>query len=173
VSQALYTTGNLSANIIHTSQSLIFNKETSTSADKEYGELLAASAFPTNKKEEGALFCGITSLREIYEVISLEDAMTILRKHLSEEVIEGIKDEVDIRKLGAFILWFESLFGDIIHIIDMFPFDDIESGRLAFIEIDLDCNKKMGLKLSIPIKAYMNSEGFNDISRKVALICQK
>ena len=129
--------------------------------------------FSIIKREDAAPSYTITSLREIYEVISLKDAIDILRKYLSDDVIEIIKDEVDIRKLGAFILWFESLINDIIHIIDMFPFDDIESERLAFIEIDLDCGKRTGLKLSIPIKAYMNSEGFNDISRKVALICQK
>ena len=92
---------------------------------------------------------------------------------MSDDLIEIIEDEVNIRKFTAFILWFEGLFGDIIHIVEIFPFPDIESEKLAFIEFDLDCDKKMSLKLSKAIKAYMNSEGFDDISRKVALICQK
>jgi len=115
----------------------------------------------------------LMSLREIYNAITIQDVMDILRKYLSEDVIEIIKDEVDIRKLSAFILWFEDLFGDTIHIVKMFPFPDIETEKLAFVEIDLDCDKKIGLKLSKLIKAYMNSEGFNDISKKVALICQR
>ena len=115
----------------------------------------------------------LTFLREIFNVMTIQDAIDILRKYLNEDAIEIIKDEVDIRKLSAFILWFEDLFGDIIHIVKMFPFPDIESEKLAFIEIDLDCDKVTGLKLSKVIKAYMNSEGFNDISRKVALICQR
>lgn len=116
---------------------------------------------------------GLTSLREIYNAITIQDAVDILRKYLSEDAIEIIKDEVDIRKLSAFILWFEDLFGDIIHIAKMFPFSDVESEKLAFVEIDLDCDKNTGLKLSKVIKAYMNNEGFNDLSRKVALICRR
>lgn len=165
MSQALHTTGNSSINTVNTYQPTIFNNE--------YGELLASSTFSIIKKEEGALSYDIISLRGIYEMISLEYAMITLRKHLSEDIIEGIKDEIDIRKLGAFILWFESLFGDTIHIIEIFPFPDIESGKLAFIEIDLDCDEKISLKLSKAIKAYMNQEGFENLSGKVALICQK
>jgi len=116
---------------------------------------------------------GLTSLREIYNAITIQDAVDILRKYLNEDAIEIIKDEVEIRKLSAFILWFEDTFGDIIHIVKMFPFPDVESEKLAFIEIDLNCDKNTGLKLSKMIKAYMNSEGFNDLSRKVTLICQK
>jgi len=115
----------------------------------------------------------LMSLREIYNAITIQEAMDILRKYLSEDAIEIIKDEVDIRKLSAFILWFEDQFCDIIHIVKMFPFPDVESEKLAFVEIDLDCDKKTGLKMSKVIKAYMNSEGFNDLSRKVALICQR
>jgi len=138
------------------SQSTNFNEEVYVFTDKQSSNL------------------GIgTNLREIYNEISIRDAITILKKHLSDDVIEIIEDEVNIRKLAAFILWFESLLGDIIHIVEIFPFPDFESEKLAFIEIDLDCEEKISLKLSKPIKAYMNSEGFNDISRKVALICQK
>jgi len=138
------------------SQSMNFNEEVYVSTDKQSSNL-----------EIG------TNLREIYNEMSILDAITILKKHLSDDVIDIIEDEVNIRKLATFILWFENLFGDIIHIVEIFPFPDIESEKLAFIEIDLDCDKNISLKLSIPIKAYMNSEGFNDISRKVALICQK
>jgi len=164
MNQALYTPGNSSPNIVLTYQSTIFNQE--------YGKLLEVSTFPIKKREEAPSY-GIASLREIYEIISLKDAMNVLRKHLSDDIIEGIKDEINIRKLGAFVLWFESLFGDTIHIIEMFPFPDIESGKSAFIEIDLDCDERISLRLSKAIKAYMNQEGFDDLSGKVALICQK
>jgi len=165
MSQALYILGNSSSNSMLTSRSPIFSEE--------YGKLSETLTFSIKQREEGVLSYGIMSLRGIYEIISLECAIDILRKHLSEDIIEGIKEEIDIRKLGAFILWFESLFGDTIHIIEIFPFPDIESGKLAFIEIDLDCDEKISLKLSKAIKAYMNQEGFENLSGKVALICQK
>jgi len=125
------------------------------------------------RADDAKTFAQLSSLREIYNAVTAQDAMEILRKYMNDDAIGIIEDEVDIRKLSAFILWFEKLFGDIIHIVKMFPFPDVESEKLAFIEIDLDCDKEMGLKLSKAIKAYINSEGFNDISRKVALICQK
>ena len=86
------------------SQSTNFNEEVYVSTDKQSSNL------------------GIgTNLREIYNEMSILDAITILKKHLSDDVIEIIEDEVNIRKLAAFILWFESLLGDIIHIVEIFP----------------------------------------------------
>ena len=112
------------------------------------------------------------SLREIYDLITEQDAINTLRKYTSYDMIEMIKEEIDIRKLGAFISWFEKQYEDI-HIIDIYPVYDVdETGDFIFVEIDLYCDENGNLELSKEVKAYMREQGFTDLAGHVALICK-
>jgi len=99
----------------------------------------------------------------------------ILKNYVKEELIDKIEENVSLVDLTSFLLWLDSILEPLnIHIVDVFPFPDAETGEVLFMAVELKgCNSRdVWRALSRFIKGEMIKEGFKDLAGEIGLICR-
>lgn len=118
------------------------------------------------------------SIRQLYDMVKAlkeEDALTMLNQHIgASEAIDAIKrlEFLDLRKLISMVIWLTTVLKFRVSSIDLV--EDLETRQPQFVGVYIeDCDWDDWKILSRAIKKQLNSEGFEDIARQVALICKQ
>jgi len=114
-------------------------------------------------------------IREMLSKTRKDEVIQILKNYVKEELVDEIEENVSLVDLTSFLLWLDGILEPLnIHIVDVFPFPDAETGETLFIGVELKgCNSRdVWRALSRFIKDKMIKEGFKDLASEIGLICR-
>ena len=125
---------------------------------------------------------GATPISLFYDALQpmrTECILALLARYLPRdsagvEVARHIAEEgfADLRQLASLLLWLANAVG--YRVIDIGLVEDIETGEELFIAIHIDgCGWEEWKNMAKSIKKVLVEEGFEDLAKKVAIICDR
>ncbi len=141
-----------------------------------------AIAYRYNRFTSVANAYSIHSIRDYYELITRlsgfidNEAIVkrIIKRYIGDEedadkLIRIIKSVVDLRKLAALLQWLESQLQHHITGLDVMQVED--GGVFVIVELE-GCGWDEWGELAKKVKKRLVEEGFEDVARRVLLVCK-
>jgi len=122
----------------------------------------------------------IHSILNALQDLGDEEVLAILERYLidlNQESMLSLKlisksVFTDLRKLASLLIWLSNIRG--YKVVDISPVEDPESNETLFIGIYIgNCGWEEWRALSKLVKKQLIDEGFDDIARRVAIVCTK
>ena len=123
------------------------------------------------KKEYDSI--NIKSIRRLYNKISEEDALIVLKYYTETEIIDAIRKLgfLDLRKLASLIIWLTKRG---LQISRLGLVEEPETGQPQFIAVYIEgCGWDEWRRLSRQVKKQLVDEGLDDVAGRVALVCSQ
>ncbi len=123
----------------------------------------------------GGQYFGVRQARRLLEGLGDAKVFDIIRGYEGRGIIANLVEErgiLDTGELAAFLFWLEKALG--LRVLGLEVVEDPETGEFLFLGVRIgECGWDEWRALSRSVKRALREEGFEDMARKVVLVCEE